>query len=68
MSKEFTIFRPPREKLFEVKTIEHTECRYEVWARDSSEAIKNLKKGHGFRIVLSENRDILECEEQAENE
>ena len=66
MSKEFTIFNPPREKLFEVSVIEHAECKYEVWALDSSDAIKEMKKGHGFRIVLSETKDILESKEVLE--
>ena len=62
MSKEFTIFKPPRESLFRVKTIEHKEMWYEVWARDSSEAIKNLKRGQGFGTEIAFERDILETE------
>ena len=57
-------FNPPHELLFLVKTSEHKEVEYEVWAHDSSEAIKNLKRGHGFRRVLSEQRDILEVAPQ----
>jgi len=68
VSKEFTIFTPPREKLFEVSVIEHAECKYEVWAFDSSDAIKKMKKGHGFRMVLSENKDILESKKVMESE
>ena len=66
MSREFTIFNPPREKLFEVGVIEHISCKYEVWAFDSSDAIKKMKKGHGFRIVLAEDKDILESKEVLE--
>lgn len=62
MSTEFTIFKPPRESLFRVKVIEHKEMWYEVWARNSSEAIKNLKKGHGFGTEITKETDILETE------
>lgn len=51
------------EKLFRLEVMEHNGMVYEVWARDSSEAIKNFKKGHGFGFQLTKDIAVQSCEE-----
>jgi len=52
-------FDPPNELLFHILTIDHVEAEWEVWGHTKEEAIKNLNSGHGFKRVLSVEREII---------
>lgn len=57
-------FDPPNELLFLITTLEHSEVEWEVWGHSKEEAIKNLNSGHGFKQVVSTEREILTCKEE----